>query len=1185
MPSKRQLIILFCLLLPAILAAQEFRATITGRVLDPSGAAVAGCLVQVKNINTNEVASLKTNETGNYTAPFLRPGTYSITFEAGGFKKSIREGVTLVVGQTAGIDAVLEMGTIAENVTVTAEAPLLDTEKADRGQVIDSQRVQEFPLNGRNPIMLATLSAGVNFNGSPIYTRPFDVASGFTINGGWNGNNDYLLDGAPNNMQSGSNYIALVPAVDAVDQFKINTNTYDAQYGKTSGGIVNISLKSGTNSLHGTAYEFARRTGWDANSFQNNANSRERADHLLDQYGFTVGGPIYIPKVYNGKNKSFFFVAYEGYREKRPEPRYNSFPAPEFLDGDFSNLKDSQGRPIIIYDPASGRDVNGTWTRTAFAGNQIPGSRINPIARKMLGYFPKPNVQSSGSFYTQQNFFAAEPDKDSFYNLAIKFDHNIGEKHRLFFRHASNDRNEYRNFNGVFGTPGEDAQDPLARVNDAYALDWVGTMSPSLIANVRVSWNRNVDSFRSSQNVGFSPAQFGFPESLVSKLPGPAMFGRYNFDNYAPLGRYFQYQASNNWAIHPSIMKVTGNHTVKVGLDFREPIYNNQNPGDVFTLSGNRAWTQRQFNSGDSLSGNSIASFLLGTPSGGAVNYNVWPSTYQRYFAPYVQDDWRVTRKLTLNLGLRMDFNGTPAERYNRINRGFDPNFVNPIDSLIDRTKFPGFPAVKGSLLFAGVNGAPSTVANLDKTGIQPRVGFAYQVSPKLVVRGGWGRYYLNPSNDYLKFNGFSINTPLVNSNDDGRTPRTLANGGDLLNNPFPDGLALPPGSDLGARTFLGRGPTFFDPTFKLPYVNQFSFGFQYELPAHSSIEVSYVGSRSHKLQTSRAYNEPDLAMRQKCNPMEGGNPAYCDEQVANPFYGIAAFGATGLGQNAKISRWDLARPFPAFSSFDQQGRNDGKFWYDSMQITYQARARGGLNLSVAYTYSKSIEQWGWDDVQRLIPSKGIYYADRPHVLKIGSVWELPLGRGRALFNTTNPVLSRLASGWQHTMMLNISSGRPEDMNANLIYMKEAALGNIDWSKPVIQGLRPCVARWNDNGTITPMPYSLTYGCGTDTSTYNFLWKPRYAPNRLVTARDPRLRRHGIANADMSINKTTKITEGTSVQFRAEAFNVFNSFRFPNQGWVTDPNSSQFGQIIKANVGSEGSEYPRQIQLAVKFIF
>ena len=1151
--------------------------------MDPSGASVPAVTVQVRNIATNEIATTITDTQGGYTVPFLRPGNYSITVEAPGFKKYVREGLTLNVGQTAGINIALEVGAASEQITVTGETPLLETETGNRGQIVDEQRVREFPLNARNPFMLSMLSAGVNFNGNIIYQRPFDngAIADWTINGGWNRNNEFLLDGAPNNAQAGGNNIALVPPVDSVQEFKIQTNSFDAQYGKTSGGIINVNLKSGTNQFHGTAYEFARRNPWDANSFQNNAQGIPKVDHFLDQYGGAVGGPIRFPKLYNGQNKSFFFVNYEGYREGTPTPLNLSVPEPEFLTGDFSKLVDNQGRQIVIYDPTTGHDVNGVWTRAPFQGNKIPGNQINPIAQKILGYFPKPNRPFQGSFYSQQNLFLPGGDNldhDSFYNLVIKLDQNFGDKHHVFFRHASNDRTELRSFNGVNG-PGADGQLPLKRVNDAYVLDWVGTLNPTTIANARISFARYIEGSRGDPDNGFSPTKLGFPASLINQTVLPNWFGRYEFDNYQSIGRYFGFNYTNTLAFHPTLTKIHRSHNVKGGVDMRWIQYNQENVGNPFRLQGTRAFTQKEYNRGDALSGNSLASFLLGTPGAGSADYNVFPSTTQAYIAPYVQDDWKVSRRLTVNIGLRWDFNMAPTERHNRINRSFDPKFVSPADKLVNHAQFPALPTLNGQLLFANVNGVPAIASNIDWTAIQPRFGFAYQLTNSLVMRGGWGKYYFNPSNDYIQTNGFSQGTSFINSLDGGRTP--IPN---LINNPFPQGIAVPPGASLGAATFLGRGFTFFDPTFKVPYVNQFSFGFQYQLLNKSTIEASYVGNRSYKLQSNTtAYNDPNLAFRQKCNPLEGGDPAFCDQLVPNPFYQLAPFAGTGRFTDPTVSRNELARPFPEFGGITQDGRNDGKLWYNSLQVTYQIRAKAGVTLSAAYTLSKQVEQWGFNDAQKMILQRGLYTDDRPHSVSVGSVWELPFGKGRRLFNSSSRLWSRVASGWQHTMIFTYASGTPWNLPSSVDYIREAKNANIDWSSPVIRGVRPCVARYNADNSISLQPFSAALpGCTLDN--YNFLILPRYAP-RETTYRDGRLRLHSAPQFQMSLNKTTQISERTSVQFRAEAFNVFNTFYFPQAQFNNDPNSSNFGTITKATVSQGSANFPRQIQLAVKFLF
>jgi hypothetical protein len=1194
----------FFVLCAVLSQAQEFRATLTGRVIDPSGATIANAPVQARNIGTNEVSASLTDSQGTYSIPFLRPGNYTLSVEAPGFKKSVREGLILSVGQTLGINVTVDVGQLTEQVVVSAEASLLQTEKSDRGQVIDEQRVHELPLNARNPFMLSILSAGVNFNGNIIYQRPFDngAIADWTISGGLDRQNEFLLDGAPNNAQAGGNNIALVPPVDSVQEFKIQTNSYDSQYGKSSGGSVNVLLKGGTNRLHGTAYEFARRNAWDANSFQNNAAGIPKVAHFLDQYGGSIGGPIFFPKLYNGKDKSFFFVNYEGYREGTPTPLVLSVPEPEFLQGDFSKLVDNQGRPIVIYDPSTGHDVNGTWVRSPFDGNKIPPSRLNPIAQKILSFYPKPNQPFAGSFYSQGNLFVPGGDNldhDSFYNLVIKLDQNVSEKHHVFFRHASNDRTEIRSFNALGpNQPGGDGQFPLKRVNDAYVLDWVGSLRPTFLANARISFGRYIEGSAAYGNSNYSPTQLGFPAGMVNQLALPGWFGRYEFDNYQALGKYYSFNYTNTLAFHPTITWIKSAHAIKTGVDMRWIQYNILNPGNPFRFQSTREFTQKEYNRGDALSGNSIASFLLGdpTPSNGnsGAEVNVLPSTLGSYFAPYIQDDWKISRRLTLNLGIRWDLNVPPSERYNRISRGFDPTAPSPADKLVDHSAFPSLPPLIGGLLFAGHGGTPTIVANTDKTAIQPRLGMAYRITEKFVFRGGFGKFYLNPNNDYIQNNGFSVTTPFVGSTDGGRTPIENA-----LNNPYPSSIVQPAGSALGAATFLGRsGFSFFDPTFKLPYVWQFSSGFQYELSAHSALEIAYAGNRGYKLETNLDYNEPSLAFRQQCNPLEGGNPAFCDGLVPNPFYNLAAFAGTTLGTSPTISRFNLARPFPQFGSFTQRGRNDGKSWFNSMQVTYELRRWAGLNLNVAYTLSKMIEQGRnftdnsgnlpFLDVQRFVVQRGIYQYDRPHVIKVSSVWELPFGKGRKLFNTSNAFWSRVASGWQHTIIFQYSSGRPWDLPGNTTSTAPVRIlhnpgTTPDWSASKIYGVVPCVARYNSDNTITLQPYSQNVqGCSATTA--DFLELPRYAP-REVPFRDGRVRLHSTPQVDMSIAKNTQIKETMSVQFRAEAFNLMNTFYFPLQQFNNNPDDSNFGSIIKGTVAQGNANFPRQIQLAVKFLF
>ncbi|MFB3829379.1 MAG: carboxypeptidase regulatory-like domain-containing protein, partial [Bryobacteraceae bacterium] len=667
------------LLLPAgSLLAQEFRATLTGRVLDPSNAPIAGASITVRNEGTNVAYPAKTDARGNYTVPFLPPGSYSVSASAEGFRQTVQSGFALTVAQTATLDFQLEIGAVTQEVTVTAEAPVLEQASADRGGLVDAESVTEYPLNGRNPFMLSMLVPGVDFNGPLVYQRPFDNGgiANWNINGS-NANNEFLLDGAPNNAQAGGNNIAYVPPVDSVQEFKIQTNAYDAQYGKSAGGIINVALKSGGNRIHGTLYEFMRRDILDCNSFQNNSRGAPKDGHYLDQYGMQLDGPVYIPKLYNGRNKTFFLFNYEGYREGSPQPLVLSVPEPEMRTGDFSKLVDATGRRITIYDPTTtARNEAGAWAREPFPGNILPAARVNPIARKIVEFYPAPNTRTSGVAYSQQNYFAsggANPATDSFYNLVFKFDQNLGSRHHAFFRHGSNDRSEMRSTNGLLGKVGADGPQPLKRVNDAYVLDWVSTLSPTTIVNPRISFSRYLYANDAVINRNFDMTSLGFPASLAASLPYSPGFGRYVVSEYLTLGKSnVAKDVTNTWAFAVSLTKARGTHTTKAGFDGRWTQFALQTTGTVFQLSSNKVFTQGEYNRSDALSGNGIAGLLLGTPSSGTVNYNSFFMYMRPYFAPWVQHDWKLTRRLTANLGLRFDFNLPPTERFNRINRGFD---------------------------------------------------------------------------------------------------------------------------------------------------------------------------------------------------------------------------------------------------------------------------------------------------------------------------------------------------------------------------------------------------------------------------------------------------------------------------------------------------------------------------------
>ena len=697
----------------------------------------------------------------------------------------------------------------------------------------------------------------------------------------------------------------------------------------------------------------------------------------------------------------------------------------------------------------------------------------------------------------------------------------------------------------------------------------------------------------------------GFSPSLIKQLPNQdkIYFGVWNFDNYQNLGR----SRSNNYTDTFQAMfngtKVAGNHTIKAGIDVRQINYEIQNTGSILNFTGNSTWTQNAWTSANSNSGDGYASFLLGIV-GGSSNYPLFPWWKQMYYALYVNDDWKVSRRLTLNLGLRYDLLTPQYEKWNRENGPFNPTVASPIGSAIAAnvaalgSQIPANLAplynslanLKGGITFAGVDGIGSTPWSSYKKAFQPRVGIAYQFNEKLVLRAGFGEYYSNPANDYQQTNGFSTSTSIVNSLDGGRTP--IAN---ILSNPYPTGISQATGSSLGASTFVGKNPSWFDNGFVVPSVWQFSVGFQYQVTPSSMIDASYVGSRSYNLNMNAQYNIPTLAVRKTCNLLEGGLPANCDASVPNPFKGIPAFNGTSYYTSNTISLYNLSRPFPQFSGdLTQYGRNDSSITYNSFQLNYHWRTRAGITILANYTLSKQIEEWGFNDRWTNTYQQGPYTLDRPQIVKLTAIYALPFGEGKHFLANSNKVVKKLVSGWEYTnFVLDPLSGYPANLPSNAIMLKDPRTpgggfsGSVDWKGYIVREWNPCVLRQQNDGSIAPTPQSLALGCGSDYSNnwgnYAWLETASYAP-RFTPYRSGQIRVHHAVQMDASLLKRTKITERLSAQFGFEAFNILNHNYFGRDNLNTDPNSANFGGVLPSLVSTQNI-LPRQIQVRMKFFW
>lgn len=1196
----RLFVFLLCISLVSLFAfGQEFRATVTGVVTDSTNAAVPNATVTVHNLDTNQSTVVKTNATGNYTVPFLRPGQrYEVSVEAPGFKKATYPPVTVTIGQVVNANVQLQVGGASEQVTVTSEAPMLELSKADRGGLVDNKTIKELPLNGRNPLSLATMVAGVTFQGGEGFQpSPWDTYGGsmFSVNGGKNMNNEFLLDGMPNNAYVWyGNGVSSVPSVDAVQEFKIVTNPYDAQYGRTAGGVINMSLKSGGNQLHGSVYEYARRTWLDANDWWNNANGYERSEHKEDQYGFQVDGPVYIPKVYDGRNKTFFMFNMERFRKTTPAVRTFMVPDPAWLKGDFSNLKDSNGNLIKIYDPSTANAENG-YTRSTFPNNQIPLERLSPIALKLLSYFPAPNYTDPYSEPWQRWWNDPKQVETDQYDAYIaKIDQNIGNNDRMFFNFTRSTE-EWWSWWGPTDMPYSNGSLPYKQLNTTGGFDWVHTFNSNLLLNLHSNFQRYYRTDQVAAAKGFDITQLGFSKALADQIPLKKFPMVVPSGDYMNLTRNYYLMPNDSYSIAPSLTWVKGKHTIKTGLDFRITHYaelTNWTGGMRLDFDGSatREFFDNWGSSDDANdSGNVIADMLLGIPNNASVDYKMTPYYSWHYYAPWFQDDWKVTDKLTVNLGFRWDLNGPISERYNRISYGFDATAVNPVNDQIPISQragscmnmtvngqvqcvpYPNVGTVYGGMKFAGVNGNPRSPYRFDKNNLQPRAGFAYQITPKTVVRGGFGFMYMNPI-DTGNIYGFSYTTPYVRSLDGNRT--FLPN---LLANPFPDGLVIPPGASQGLATNDGSSFYYRQEHYQIPWVNQFSFGVQRELPKNASVEISYVGSRSYDQETTfDNVNAYPLALRKSCDYTQpGGNRNNCIGLVPNPFYGTPAMAGTAFGKSPTYAVSQFARPYPEFTSIGARLLNGGKYWYNSVQATYKQHL-SWLDLNATYTYSKNMQSGGYVDEWAMTPLRVISDMDRKHRFTMSSVFQIPVGRDRKLFSGMSKWLDRLVGGWELGSGLVAQTGLPWNLPTGSEIIGDIHGAKGDDPNLIYAGINTCGLRWskpNDpTGSWVPTKYSEP-GCTP-------AWRMREGYEfRTTQPRTDLIRQPGYLLLDTNLGKTVKLTERVNMQFRLECFNTLNHANW-NQQYDSNVNGPMFGVINKLDSGA--ATPARQVQLGAK---
>ena len=1115
-------------------SAQSELGSITGTVKDAQGAVLPGVTVTAQNAGTNVSTTAISNSEGVYLLSSLVNGTYKVTFNLSGFAPSARE-IQVRSGDRLRVDLTLEVGAMTEEVRVVAETPLLETTTATRSQVIDQAKVESLPLSGRNPYSLGLTVSGVttNVTRESISLRPFDNGGmdSISINGGVNRSNEFLLDGAPNASREGNaqGSLAFVPSPDAVQEVRVSTNTYDAQFGRTGGGVIAVSIRSGTNRFRGTGYYNHRDASLNSNLFENKVRGIPKEDLFHYNPGFTIGGPVKLPK-YDGTNKTFFFYSFEGLKSGIPVSSGERAPTDLERAGDFSQSG------VTIYDPLN--TVNGV--PQAFPGNRIPAARMDPVARTLLDYMVEPNSTPDASL---NNFFARENSRfDTYTSGIIRIDHNFNAKHRFFGRYGHNGRRETRAKSGR-------AEEALTggyhhRWNNVFSVDLTSALSSTLVSSARAGWTRHrrLDISGAEDMGGFDPSTLGWPSSYTSALP--RRFPPIRITDYggASLGQGGgQDGPSDDFYVLETITKVMGRHQLKFGAEYRYGISTVENPlagVNLGNLQFTRNFTSLRPNVNNLTAadgGNAFASFLLGYMASTNVQRSPTFDWRSAYTGVYLQEDWRVSNRLTLNAGVRWDYEAPVTETNNQVNGGFD---FNAVALNCPACPASGLPAqLKGGLTFA--DGA---FYKKDLNNFGPRLGFTFNASRKSVVRGGYGLTYLDSSTNRGTQTGFTRTTAYVASLDANRTPANR------LANPFPNGILEPAGPALGPATALGTNISFDINDRKIPEFHQWSVGAQYELPWRSVVDVSYIGSATRKIGVELPIN--DLSRDQILL-----GDAFLNTLVPNPFVGLMPDGGA-LNTAPTIQRRQLLRPYPQFGTIDQQLNPIGTRDYQAVQVSWDKRLSNGVHISTAYTGSRSLQRnaplnQGEDLFEEVTTDH------RPHVLRLTGGWQLPSFEGRGLLTRL------LAGGWQINASTFFRSGLTIAMPGNVDLIGDPVLSN------------PTTARWFNTCTLTTT--GARQGCASESEQPAFRIRPENALDT-TGARLEGVYRSEPFILDMSFFKTVRTGGRTNFQIRLEMFNAFNHVQWNNPN--TTITSPLFGSVTETQ-----SNDPRFVQIAFRFSY
>lgn len=1140
-------LVIALLLASSALIGQSYQGGVRGQITDQAGAVVVGAKVTLIDESAGTTRSTLSSAAGEYVFTQVVPSTYSVVAESPGFKKFERKGVIVGTQQFLSLDLKVEIGQVTESVQVTEDVPLIEASTASQGQVLDRQKLVDLPNLGRNPFMMSKIAQNVMPVGNPAYNRMQDQSgsSAISIAGGPVRGNNYLLDGIP--ITDATNRAIVIPSLESVEEVKVQANTYDAEMARTGGGMFNTYLKSGGNDYHGSLLGYMRQTDWLANTFFNNRAGVPISDQPFRNYGGSFGGHVSIPKVYNGKNRTFFWLAFEGYRDTQANSGDFATPSLRERVGDFSQTKSKAGGLQVIYDPLT---TTASGTRTPFAGNIIPGGRLDPVGKNMAATYMAPGREAA--FFGDLNLSGPTTLPSKADQKTAKFDHQVFSWWRASLSYLK--YNSLEPGDSWFPTVSSPSQWLLDRKVDSTQFNNLITVNPTTIINVRYGFNRFPNyGFQKSQ--GFNVASLGFANSFVKDIPSQtfpnitmeSMYGFGTNNNF-----YYVHHSKN---FSTSVAKYIGRHSLKAGVDYRRIHADGNDYGDssgAFTF--NDVFTRATPGSSTAGTGADLAGMLLGYPASGTGFIPTKLYDYANYYGAYIHDDFRLSSKITINFGLRWERETGLREANNGMIVGFNRDTVNSIASGVTGV------TPKGAVQFAGINGNKSTVGNPNLNKLAPRVGIAWQVDAKTTVRGGYGIYWAPQFAIGAPYSpeGYTATTQYVGSFDGNATPAGV------LSNPFPNGLNKPVGNSLGDLTGIGNNLTIFDPGARSPRVQQYSLDVQRMLPGGIAMTVGYVGSRTANLVLGTA--------NININQVEGrylSMGSALTQKVANPYYGK---GGTGVIGGATVTQAQLLRPFSAFGNLNYQFSDQNMAAYDSMIFKAQKRFSKGMTFLTTWTWSRNLDassggaannlnggNVGPQDAYNMAAEYSLSNIHSPHRWATALTYELPFGKGKSMLNSSK-ALDYIVGGWSINSVGVMQTGFPlqirQNSNNNSVIFAASQRPNATGVDPATSG---SLTDRIDN-YLNPAAFS-------QAAPYTF-----GNVSRTISTRGP-----GQVNWDISVFKSVQIFERFKAQFRAEALNAMNTplFRSPNTAF----GNSAFGRI------TQQANFPRMIQLGMRLYF